>query len=269
MPNRDRTNAVSLGPGSGAASHARSKAVPATAGWTATEGLPTNALRPALLAAREEPGAGLGRERNTAQQCSSALLSRSPGPGASAPRRVQGTCSACVAPRPAARRRRHPRCMDAGDPFFLSAPFYVRPMCPTVGTYLDAYRALAKRQPAGGARYREDQHVTQRARVAHQAAAAWTRPQALSWQRLAAGQPTAHSTSGAPSPGPQRHAKVVGRIGHEAAGTAGTRHSSGPRLLLRGLRVVEVLLGSTPGGARPCVGALRAVPARAPGGQCE
>ena len=71
----------------------------------------------------------------------------------------------------------------------------------------------------------------------------------------------AHSTSGAPSPGLQRRARVVVRIGHGAGvrygGTAGTRRSSGPRLLQRGLRVVEALRGSTPGSARLCVGAPR------------
>ena len=99
------------------------------------------------------------------------------------------------------------------------------------------------------------------ARLAHQAAAAWSRLRARSWRRLAAGQPTAHSTSGAPTPGLQRRARVVRRVGHEAGvgygGTAGTRRSSGPRLLQCGLRVVEALRGSTPGSARLCVGAPR------------
>ena len=74
------------------------------------------------------------------------------------------------------------------------------------------YGVLAKRQRAQGARYREIQHVTQR----DQAAAVWSRLQVRSWRRLAAGQPTAHSTSGAPSPGLQRRARVVGRLGHGA-----------------------------------------------------
>ena len=56
-------------------------------------------------------------------------------------------------------------------------------------------------------------------------------------------------------------ARVVGRVGHGAGkgyrGTAGTRRSSGPRLLPRGLRVVEALRGSTPGSTRLCVGAPR------------
>ena len=68
----------SLGPSSGATGHARPKVVPATASWTATEEAPHqrlffNALPSqrtarwcALLAARDAPGAGLGRERNTA-----------------------------------------------------------------------------------------------------------------------------------------------------------------------------------------------------------
>ena len=72
-------------------------------------------------------------------------------------------------------------------------------------------------------------------RLAHQAAAAWSRLQARSWRRLAAGQPTAHSTTGAPSPGLQRGRARMGRDGHGAgigyAGFAGTRRSSGPRLL--------------------------------------
>ena len=104
-----------------------------------------------------------------------------------------------------------------------------------------------------GRRYREVQHVTQRERA--WAAAAWSRLQARRWRRLAAGQPTAHSTSAAPSLGLQRRARVVGRMRH-AAGSC-TRRSSGPRLLQRGLRVVEALRRSTPGGVRLCVGAPR------------
>ena len=63
------------------------------------KGLPTNVwpsqktLRRALLAARGGLGAGPGRERNPAQQCSSGLRSRSPGPEAFAgrPLRVQSS----------------------------------------------------------------------------------------------------------------------------------------------------------------------------------
>ena len=86
-----------------------------------------------------------------------------------------------------------------------------------------AYRALAERQPARGARYREVQHVTQRERV-------WRTRQRRHGPDSkrgagdgAAGQPTAHSTSGAPSPGLQRRARVVGRVGHGAGvGYGGT-----------------------------------------------
>ena len=55
----------------------------------------------------------------------------------------------------------------------------------------------------------------------------------------------------------------MGGVGHGAGvgygGTAGTRRSSGPRLLQRGLLVVEALRGSTPGSARLGVGAPRQV----------
>ena len=75
----------------------------------------------ARQAAHVERGAGRGREQSAAQQCSSGLLSRSPGPPASAgrPSRVRGTCGACVAPRPAARHRPPPRRMDVDDAFWL------------------------------------------------------------------------------------------------------------------------------------------------------
>ena len=62
-------------------------------------GLTSPPARRALLAARGELGAGRGRERNTARQCSSGLLPRSSGPRVSAgrPSRVQRKCKTCVA----------------------------------------------------------------------------------------------------------------------------------------------------------------------------
>ena len=88
------------------------------------KGLPTNVWpsqntpRRALLA-RGARSRIIAREQNTAQQCSSGLLSPSPGPKASVgrPSRVGHTCRACVAPRPSAPPRPLRRSTDAGDPF--------------------------------------------------------------------------------------------------------------------------------------------------------
>ena len=112
----------SLGPGSGAAGHARPKAVLATASWTATERAPHQRLaQPEDAAARTAGGARRARSRTRSRTKCCGLLSRSLGPLASAgrPSRVRGTCGACVAPRPAARHRPPPRRMDVDDPFWL------------------------------------------------------------------------------------------------------------------------------------------------------
>ena len=92
--------------------------------------------------------------------------------------------------------------------------------------------------------------------LARQAAAALSRRQARSWRLLAAGQPTTHSTSGAPSPGRLRRASVAGRAGRGAeagcGGTVGTPRSIGPLLQQRGQPAAEAPLASAPGTVRPC-----------------
>ena len=57
--------------------------------------------------------------------------------------------------------------------------------------------------------------------LALQAAPAWSTRQARNWRLLAAGQPTTHSTSGAPSTGRQRRAGVAGRAGRGAGARCG------------------------------------------------
>ena len=112
-----------------------------------------------------------------------------------------------------------------------------------------AYGVLAKRQPARGARHREVQHVTQRERV-------WRTRQRRHGpdSKRGAGDGALQGNRQHTPPAARRRARVVGRVGHGAGvgygGTAGTRRCSGPRLLQRGLRVVEALRGSTPGSAR-------------------
>jgi len=77
----------------------------------------------------------------------------------------------------------------------------------------------------------------------HQAAAAWSIRQAQSWRRLAAGLPTAHSTSDAPSLGLRRLAEAAGCVGPGAGAgcgeTAGTRRSTAPRFQQRGQRAAD------------------------------
>ena len=125
--------------------------------------------------------------------------------------------------------------------FFFPAPFCVRRKRPeTLRRQLPRLLQSASEAAADWGR----SHSPGRARrstgacLARQAAAALSRRQARSWRLLAAGQPTTHCTSGAPSPGRLRRARVAGRAGRGAgAGCRGTEDNQPLRPPSRQLRV--------------------------------
>ena len=133
----------SLGPGSGAAGHARPKAVLATASWTATERAPHQRLaQPEDAAARTAGGARRARSRTRSQtKCCAAVLQRPP---ISEPR----TTSFCGPPlassgyalRPAARHRQPP--VLYGPPMIRSCSGFARAWATKQASWASAAQAL-------------------------------------------------------------------------------------------------------------------------------